>query len=347
MIKINKSPVLTSKNYGINFTNINQEDICNNIKNFNDYKITNKNVVKESNIDKVVTQNLLGKVFDAQSKQYNNSAKKYTFSKSNAQPLVIDFNLSSALVDDLEINVEKNVHAKAVLKYLSNQKAYHNGLLKINLKDNAVLDIYTIYAFDNATNNFVNIQSNQKEYSKLNIFVFDCGCKNTVQNICANIVGNNANIKLNSLYFGAKNENLSLNYLFNIKGKFANCNMNVCGVLNDKAQKNFIGTIDFYKGSKKSIGQESEYCMMLSDKVKATSTPILLCKEEDVDGRHASAVGKINQEELFYCMSRGLNKLDAQKLLIKAKLFGITKHIQDDNLKNYIEGMIDDKIKEN
>ena len=50
---------------------------------------------------------------------------------------------------------------------------------------------------------------------------------------------------------------------------------------------------------------ENEYCMLLSDNAKSISLPMLLCGEEDVEGNHGVASGKVNRDELLYIMSRG------------------------------------------
>ena len=95
-----------------------------------------------------------------------------------------------------------------------------------------------------------------------------------------------------------------------------------------------------------SEGSESEHCILLSNEVKANSTPILLSAEEDVNGSHSSSVGKIDDGELFYIMSRGISKADATKLLVKAKLVKLLNGLKDENLKKEILKRIDEKIDE-
>ena len=122
--------------------------------------------------------------------------------------------------------------------------------------------------------------------------------------------------------------------------------MNVCGLLKDSVCKNFVGTIDFKKGSKKSVGDECEYCILLSDEVKANSTPILLSAEEDVDGKHSSSVGKIDEDELFYLMSRGITKDEALKLLIMARLSAFANNLNSEKVRDEILKRIDKNIDE-
>ena len=118
-----------------------------------------------------------------------------------------------------------------------------------------------------------------------------------------------------------------------ISGKECKTKMNVLGTLDNYSQKNFVGTINFLKGSQKSVGEENEYAILLSDKAKSKATPILLCAEENVDGKHSSSCGKFDAELLFYIESRGIIETDAKKLLVKAKLNKLISKIESVKIK--------------
>ena len=84
----------------------------------------------------------------------------------------------------------------------------------------------------------------------------------------------------------------------------------------DKARKNFKGTIDFKTGSKKAKGKENEYCTLLSDTSYSKALPMLLCTEDDVEGEHSTATGKVDDNELFYIMTRGISEKEAKKMIV-------------------------------
>lgn len=117
--------------------------------------------------------------------------------------------------------------------------------------------------------------------------------------------------------------------------------MEVQGALKEQAKKHFKGTIDFKKGAKKAKGNENEFCMLLSDTAKSIALPMLLCSEEEVEGNHSTASGKIDEKLLFYIMSRGFDKQQAMKLIVKAKFHKILQKINDDKLREGIINEID------
>ena len=84
--------------------------------------------------------------------------------------------------------------------------------------------------------------------------------------------------------------------------------------------------------------------MLLSDKAKSKALPMLLCTEEDVEGNHSTACGKVDNQQLFYIMSRGLSYNDAMKLIVKAKFNKIIETIKDEELKEDISNEIDRRL---
>ena len=127
-----------------------------------------------------------------------------------------------------------------------------------------------------------------------------------------------------------------MNYVVTHRGIRSNSQITTRGALKGEASKVFRGTIDFKRGASKSKGAEDEYCMILSPKVKAKALPLLLCDEDDVSGEHAAASGKIDENKLFYLMSRGLDYNDARRVIIEGAFNPIIDKIVDESTRNEI-----------
>ena len=149
---------------------------------------------------------------------------------------------------------------------------------------------------------------------------------------------------LNTIYLGKQNQVFDLNYIGELKSEKSNIDIEVQGVLKDNAKKHFKGTIDFKKGCKKAIGNENEYCMLLSNTAKSIALPMLLCTEEDVTGNHSTASGKVDEQELFYIMSRGISYKEAIKLIVRAKFNKIIQKIDNEELKQEILENVDRRL---
>lgn len=340
MLKLNKFKSLTTQHYGVNYFFADDDLLNFEINPFDDYSILNtKNVFDVVDYPK----NNIGEVVNSLVPK-SNFKKEIVFDGDTKNAVQVNLDFSQNLIGTLAIKVLDNVKAKLVLRCIGGGDINNVFTLKIDVGQNSTLNFDLLDDLVSAKCDLFGIEANCETNSQLNLNVFNFGCQNSVQNIVANLNGDLSRINLNSVYFGTKTDRLGINYLFNNFGKKSVGKMNVFGVLDQNAQKNFVGTIDFKKGAKKSVGTEAEYCMLLSNNVVAKSTPVLLCAEEDVDGSHSSSAGKVSDEELFYVLSRGLPKPDATKLLVKAKLSTFVNAIFDDDLKQQVLNLVDKRI---
>lgn len=343
MIKINKAPVLTSINYGINDFEINESLLDVEIKPFE--KVKTKNV--EFCSLKSLPQNNLSKEIDVRTNTKNNFAKKIVIEKSCDNIKEIVFDASQNLIDILEIDAKKDANAKIIIKYISNANICHSATIKITAGQNAKLDVAILCNLQNAKSNMLSIETKADILSQINLNLIDFCANITAFNIRKELLGDASKTNINSMYFGKNKDRISLNYLINVYGKNCDAKMDIIGVLDNMSQKNFIGTINFLCGSTKSVGDENEYCMLLSENAKSKATPMLLCGEEDVDGKHSSSCGKFDEGALFYLESRGIKRSEAIKILVKAKLRTLINKLFSEELKQEVETEIDKMFDKN
>ena len=334
-MKINVSPRLTSNNFRINDFEIDEKLFKNNLKEFDSFKLDNVKIVKK--IDKVITK------YGINNKQINNGNFKYELEIiDNSKYGIINFDINDDLVDLIELNINKD--SNYLINYNSKKSIYHNGLIKVNISENVKANIIVINNVNSDSTNIMSFDNICNTDSNLNYLIVDLGGNTSVSNYYSNMIGNNSINNLNSIYVGNKNQVFDINYLVEIFGQNAKCNIDVQGSLSNESKKSFKGTIDFKKGCKGSIGNENEYCVLLSDKVISKSMPMLLCTEEDVIGNHATASGKVDDKTMFYIMSRGISKKDAEKLIVKANFNKLLTMIKDEEIKTKINELIDKKI---
>lgn len=340
MIKINHSPVPTAQNYGVNYLEVDEKLLDQNYAPFNNFEI-NKVEGIEIKDAKINFENLISKKLETTT----NFSKKINIKKSTKTPLQINFNLEKENVHStIEINQVPNTNATIIIKFLSKKMCSINTQIHSNIAKNSTLNLII---FNNANaNNFLALTDIKNENSVLNYHLIDF-CKNTtVHNLKSTDESHSSKLNVNTIFFANDNSVLDFNYLVECTHAKTECNLNTVGALNNFAQKTYRGTINFLKGSKKSVGAENELCLLLSDDARSKSLPMILCTEEDVDGSHASSSGSIDENSLFYLETRGLNKKEATKLLIKAKFEQSIKLINDEKIRKEIINELDGKLDE-
>lgn len=86
--------------------------------------------------------------------------------------------------------------------------------------------------------------------------------------------------------------------------------------LDDHARTIFAGLIRVNPGAHKTDAYQKVRNLLLSDEAEANSAPGLEIEADDVRCTHGATSGQINEEELFYMLSRGIGKREAQRLIV-------------------------------
>ena len=191
-------------------------------------------------------------------------------------------------------------------------------LAEVNLADENVARRIRISVGKSARVEFISADAGRGDYSA---------------DVEIDLRGDDSIADLDAVYFGDGNRRLDFNYVIRQRGKRTQATMNVRGALADKCDKIFRGTLDFQRGAKGSIGRELEEVIILSHGTRNRSVPLMLATEDEVDGHHAVSIGRLDEEKIFYLMSRGLDKSEAERLIVEAAFNPVVEKIPDENLR--------------
>ena len=116
------------------------------------------------------------------------------------------------------------------------------------------------------------------------------------------------------------------------------------GVIREKGTLTFNGIGHIIKGAKQADAQQESRVLMLSDQARGDANPILLIDENEVTAGHAASVGRVDPEEMYYLMSRGLKKADAERLVIRGFLGGVLTAIPIKTVQQELVDVIEGKL---
>ena len=351
-LKLNETPVRTSRNFNINNIKLKNIDIPKEIKNFENMMITGEDLKIDCNTSNIKLAYGISEYFTNQVKEQANRKIRLELSNKSVKSTtsqMVEFKFDKenlSLIEDIEIIANESSKSTIIVKYLSDEniEAYHNGIIRITAKRNSEINIILVNLMNTKSNNFMAIENNVEKEAKINYYIVDFGGKNSITNYYSNLLGDKSENILNTIYLGRQDQLFDLNYIGELRGEKSNIDIDVQGALKDKAKKHFKGTIDFKKGCKKAKGNENDSCMLISDTARSLALPMLLCSEEDIEGNHSSSAGKVGEKELFYIMSRGFELKEAMKLMVRAKFNKILQNIKDENLKEDILQEIDRRL---
>jgi len=134
------------------------------------------------------------------------------------------------------------------------------------------------------------------------------------------LAGDGASIKFLGLLIGKENQSLNLSIRVDHIGKNTKSNVVIKGALFDTARVDIDGLTKIEKGAKGTNAWLGAHILLLSEKAKGKAVPSLEILENDIKAGHASTVGRINDLEMFYLMSRGLSKDIAKSMIVNGFL---------------------------
>ena len=110
--------------------------------------------------------------------------------------------------------------------------------------------------------------------------------------------------------------------------------------MDDESKSVYQGKIFVNSKAQKTDGYQLSKAILLNESSEFNAKPELEIYADDVKCSHGSASGSLNEDSIFYLMSRGLSIKQARELLINGFLLDVVEKITDSEIKNLIKNLI-------
>ena len=311
--------------------------------------------------------------------KYEESDKFEIKDQFDSESLLNDVNslvdLNSALTNryyKIQVKEHYTVKKPVIIYSLTTSKISSKNInirLDFDLESNSSLKIID-YSIDKSENNFVNIvynfnlekdailknykldkeENNNIKYSYNNINLdTNSVAENFILSLGSSFIKNEINCNLNGKYSSAFVNgifNLDNNKNHEIRTSINHLNENtksyqlIKSVLGENTKSAYQGKIFVKSNAQKTDGYQLSKAILLSDNAEFNAKPELEIYADDVKCSHGSASGSLNQDSIFYIMSRGLNYIEAKELLINGFLLDVVEKITDNEIKNLIKNIM-------
>ncbi|WP_028854846.1 Fe-S cluster assembly protein SufD [Psychrilyobacter atlanticus] len=268
--------------------------------------------------------------------------------KSETKEVYVNYDLdkeNNLLLDNNLLIAERDSVLNVVFDYSGGDKeAVRNSLHRVLAKENSQVNIIYLQRACDCTKSFNSVIVKTERDAQVKQYHIELGGKVVSSSSKVYLEGDNAESKTYSLYLADKEKKVDLEYSTYHRGRRSESVIEGRGVVKDKATKVFRGNLYFERGSGKSKGKEEEYALLLNKGVKADSIPTLFCDEDDVIGEHSASAGQLNENKLFYLMSRGMSEKEAKKLVVSSSFKPIVEKIKDMKLRDKVLKIIEERI---
>jgi len=168
----------------------------------------------------------------------------------------------------------------------------------------------------------------------------DIGGKVTVENIGSGLSGNGSATELVGVFFTDHDQRISMHTLSNHDALATNAETMVKGVLTDQSRVEFTGMIRVQPHAQQTASFLADHTLLLSNECRAESIPSLEIGANEVSASHGATTGKIDEEQLFYLMVRGIPREEAERIVVQGFFEPVLQRITLENLRTRLRRSI-------
>ncbi|MDC0876061.1 Fe-S cluster assembly protein SufD [Candidatus Pelagibacter sp.] len=241
----------------------------------------------------------------------------------------------------LDFQLEKNSSLRVIDLFNDNsEKNFLNIFYNFDLKQDSILKNYKIDKTENKNvkYSFNNIEQDTNSVSET--FVLSSGSNFFKNEINCNLNGKYSSAFVNGVFSLSNNQHHEIRTIINHLIENTKSYQLIKSVLDDNSKAVYQGKIFVNSEAQKTDGYQLSKAILLNENSEFNAKPELEIYADDVKCSHGSASGSLNEDSIFYLMSRGLNYQQSRELLINGFLLDVVEKITDLEIKNLIKNMI-------
>ncbi len=268
--------------------------------------------------------------------------KNYSLKK----PLMI-YHLTNDKIKSTNINLRLDFElgensCLKLIDYFANTtvKNFINIFYNFNLEKDSILKNYKIDKFrnNNLKYSFNNIDQDNNSVSET--FILSAGSDYFKNDINCNLNGEYSSAFINGIFFLKENQQHEIRTTVNHLVENTKSYQLIKSVLGKNSKSAYQGRIFVNSKAQKTDGYQLSKAILLDETSEFNAKPELEIYADDVKCSHGSASGSLDENSIFYLMSRGLNYQQSKELLINGFLMDVVEKITDVEIKNLITNII-------
>jgi len=220
----------------------------------------------------------------------------------------------------------------------------HPALVEVFVKQGAQVRFGTVHSLGESGVDLSLRRAVVENDARIEWIIGDLNDGHTVSDTKSVLVGNGSSSDTKIISVGQGKQQMSLTTQAVHFGKSSDSNMITRAVMRESASAIINGITKIEHGATKANGVQAEKVLMLSPKARGDANPILLIDEDDVTAGHAASVGQVNPEQVYYLMSRGIEKTVAERLIIHGFLAPVVSEVPVEAVRDQLNRLLERKL---
>ena len=241
----------------------------------------------------------------------------------------------------LDFELEENSSLKLIDFFNGiTDKNFMNIFYNFKLKNDSILKNYKIDKSLNQNLKYSLNNIDQERNSISETFIFSAGSNYFKNEINCNLSGEYSSAFINGIFSLKNNQQHEIRSTVNHLVENTKSYQLIKSVLGKNSKAAYQGRIHVDSKAQKTDGYQLSKAILLDETSEFNAKPELEIYADDVKCSHGSASGSLNENSIFYLMSRGLSYKQSKELLINGFMMDVVEKITDSEIKNLIKNMI-------
>jgi Fe-S cluster assembly protein SufD len=195
--------------------------------------------------------------------------------------------------------------------------AYTNAVVELHVGPQAKIEYVSLQSLSQETWHFGRHKALLERDSELDWVIGGFGSKKGKVWIENDLAGPGATSRVTGAYFADGSQHLDYDTFQEHIAPSTESDFAFKGALREQASAVWRGMIRVEEGAQKTNAYQENRNLLLSDRAHADSIPGLEIMANDVRCTHGATLGRVDREELFYLMARGLSRSEAERLMVR------------------------------
>jgi Fe-S cluster assembly protein SufD len=223
---------------------------------------------------------------------------------------------------------------------------YYSGVVEVAAGENSHVQYGALQNLDSDTYNYSLKRADADTYSSVSFIDGNLGSRLTKTEVSTELNGDGAETSIVGAFFGSDDQHFDLDSKVWHRAEHTTADLVMRGVVDDVARSVYEGVQDVGSMAWDTNSYQRENTLMLSDESEADASPKLIINNHDTEASHSATVGQVDQEDLFYMTSRGVNDKAARDMLVEGFFVPVLEEIEVEELRDDIQELIRQRLDE-
>ena len=222
---------------------------------------------------------------------------------------------------------------------------YYSATVEVVAGNNASVQYGSLQNLSEETYNYQVKRGHAADDASVEFIDGNIGSRLSKSSVETRLLGEGSESRIVGAFFGHDEQHFDIASRVWHENEHTAADLVTRGVLDDEARSVYEGVQDVGSAAWDTSSYQRENTLMLSDESEADASPKLIINNHDTEASHSATVGQVDDEELFYMTSRGLDPERATDMLVEGFFVPVLEEVAVDELREDLEDLVAERLR--